>query len=103
MTLTTWQGRVPPKTKIEQNLDRLERALQMLREGEDPVDRMIMALFLVRKKWLELRNEYKKQGQTYQIYEVVATEEMIEIEKKVLSLQDAIRQETIATRLREGL
>ena len=100
MTMTSWKGKVPAKTKLEEKTDRLEKALVLLRDGEDPVEKMILALFLARKKWLHLRDEYKKGERTILLYEVVATEEMLEIEKKVLELKDAEKQASIAAKLR---
>ena len=100
MTLTSWKGKVPAKTKLEEKTDRLEKALILLREGDDPVERMIIALYLQRKKWIHLHDEFKKGDKTFLLYEVVQTEEMIEIEKKVLSPQDAEKQAIIASKLR---
>ncbi len=100
MTMTSWKGKVPEKTKIEEKTDRLEKALLLVRETDDPVERMILALFLVRKKWLYLRDEYKKGDKTIQLFEVVQTEEMLEIEKVLLELKDAEKQSAIAAKLR---
>ena len=94
--LALWKGQVPKKTAIEERTDRLERALELLKEAEsDPKEAFLIALFLQRKKWLSLKAEYRDRL----LYEVVATEEMIEISKVSLSAADTFLQQSIAEKL----
>lgn len=99
-----WKGMIPPKTALEKKSDRFEKALESLKnlEGESEEDlkeAYLLALFLQRKKWLQPRGEFKRKGQDFVLYEVAATEELIEVLKMRLGVEDGGLQERIARKL----
>lgn len=107
--MTTWKGEVPKKTNIEKinelKADRLERALEVLRANlenaveEDLKEAYFIALYLQRKKWLVSRGEMKRKAGPTLLYEVVSTEELIEIPKVNIKAEDIHLQERIAAKL----
>lgn len=80
-----WRGKVPKKEKRELPPDRTDRALTLLhealQEGTDAkmAEAFVLALFLARKRVMSLRKQLNRDGQVIQVYEVLATEEMIAV------------------------
>ena len=101
----SWKGEVPRKTAVEKKTDRLEKALDILKQGlesdvaEDQKEAFLLALFLQRKKWLLSRGEFRRKGHEKLLFEVAGTEEMIEVPKIPLSASDGALQERIAQKL----
>jgi len=81
-----WIGRVPhDKEEKEENLDRDERALVLLKEAlqsdSDAAhdEAFVLALYLERRRLLARRKETIQQGYKFLLYEVLATEEMLAV------------------------
>ncbi|MBA3958739.1 MAG: hypothetical protein H0X51_10160 [Parachlamydiaceae bacterium] len=84
-----------------------ERALELLKIAlqnealEDQVEAFVLALYLARRKLLHLRQEIQRDGQKVNLYEIVATEEMIAVKRVLVSqLQITAVQTRIAEKLR---
>lgn len=102
-----WRGVVPQKEKRQLPEDQSERALVLFKEalaeeGEaKAAEAFILALFLVRKKAIALRKELKREGKRIQIYEILSTEEMVQVERfDLASLPVTGIQSRIASQLR---
>lgn len=103
-----WKSKVGIKKAADLPADRSERALILLKEAlaksaeEDKDEAFVLALFLARNKKLALREEVKhSDGSLYNIYEVIATEEMLAVPKLDLSqLQVAKVQQVLAQKFR---
>lgn len=81
---THWVSKVPDKpVEDELSTGRNERAFELLKEGlegGDPVKNMLLAMMLRRKKHMQYKQELiKEDGNTYHLYEVPTTEEMIAV------------------------
>lgn len=99
---TYWKGSVPLKEEEKkQNLAKEEKALILLKEAiqtGNQEEAFVLALYLTRKKQLAMRKEI---DQT-QLYEVLATEEMLAVPKPKLSqLKIADLQLTLAAKLQD--
>lgn len=98
-----WKSRVPVKKQVpESALRRDEKALQLLKEiaqsdsKEDIAQAFVLALLLVRNKILQQRQEVvQDDGWTVNLYEVMATEEMIAVKKIDLSLIESTKIQSI--------
>ena len=107
-TLSHWKSKVPNKKASELPTDRSERAFVLLKEAlarnapEDREEAFVLALFLARNKKLALREEAKhSDGNIYNIYEALATEEMLAVPKLDLStLQVEKVQQVIAQKFK---
>lgn len=87
-----WKGRVPEKKEKPQlPQDRDERALHLLKERVTQVDpfaqeeAFFLALYLLRRRRLALRQEIVQGGVPLSLYEVMDTEEMVTVPRLVLS------------------
>jgi len=79
-----WRSTVPQKFEAsEDSLRRDEKALRLLKEvyhGNSPEEleqAFVLALLLSRNKLLQLKQEVKEEGKSFQLYEVRSTEEML--------------------------
>ena len=102
---TYWKATVPKKTKKEISIERETRALQLLKEAvaneQQTGEAYILALFLVRRRWLILRKEMTQENdQTLGLYEIPTTEEIIPVRKIDLN---TIEIETIQKQIAQKL
>lgn len=99
-TLGFWKATIPEK--IERPTTKNERAMQLLHEALSEKKEnlaFVLALYLARKKVLKLRQELKDSF----LYEVLETEEMLQIEKVDLSsLEVEEIQQNIANTLSDA-
>jgi len=105
---TFWKSKIAPK-KVEANKykNRDELALELLKEAvnrnspEDIAEAYILALYLVRRKLLAFRQKIDREdGALFNLYEIVATEEMIAVHQIALSqLQTESLQQSLAEKL----
>jgi hypothetical protein len=103
---TYWKSVIERK-KNEKDLSRIERGVSILREllkQPDPNESelYVLCLFLARARQVALRQEYKKEGISYQMYEIIRYEEFLTV--KVISLSDVeieIIQKSLAEKFNE--
>ena len=55
---------------------------------KDPIETLLLALYLVRKRVLTFRKDYVEGGQVFGLYEINSTEEMIAVKKVPLQSLD---------------
>lgn len=84
-----WASQVPQNKGPDlRDLNRDQKALELLKfaqEEDNHKEAFILALYLVRKKKMQFREEMvHEDGETYSLYEVLATEEMIPVKKIAL-------------------
>ena len=108
---THWKSKVSTKKDDKfLSLNRDERVLELLRETlqhnhEDALtEGFVLALYLARKRIIALRQELKQEDGSYvNLYEILATEEMICVKKAELPhLQIEKIQLKLASRLKNG-
>lgn len=106
---TFWKSRVVGKKLEEDKLkNRDERALEILKaalvlpDDESAAEAFIMALYLTRRKILAFRQQIQREdGVSINLYEVVATEEMLAVKTVALSnLKAESLQKRIADKLK---
>jgi hypothetical protein len=104
---THWKSRVPDKVGVdERTRNRNEKALELLKEAVESGNHekaVILAMFLQRKKILLFRQELvREDGDTYLLYEVNGTEEMLPIRKvSITGINAAAMQEEIVKAFNE--
>ncbi|GAB4231233.1 MAG: hypothetical protein Tsb0021_09550 [Chlamydiales bacterium] len=90
-----WKAKVPqtkrnpqdPESHLEEVLDLLREEMTKRNDYSDKVA-FVLSLYLTRKKYIILRQEMELAGSEYYLYEVVSTEEMLNIKKCSLNLQE---------------
>lgn len=105
---TFWKGKVPQKVDAARlPTDQNERVFYLLREAllsDDLIkheEAFVLALFLARRRLIALRQERKQEGETFLIYEVLDTEEMLAVKKIELhQLQVEAIQKTLAEKMK---
>jgi hypothetical protein len=93
-----WKSSVPKKIEVsEESLRRDERALNLLKEycqsdvSEELAQAFVLALLLTRKRLLQLKQEINEEGKAMSLYEVRATEEILCVQKAMLTSVEANR------------
>lgn len=102
---THWRSKIPQKVEETLPKDRDDRAMVLLKQlrTTSPQEAFVLALFLVRRKRLIWRQEVDPDGEKFDLYEEVGTEEMIPVKKIPLTdIEIATTQKLIAERLRDG-
>lgn len=102
---THWRSKIPKKEEETLPKDRDDRAMALLKQlrATSLQEAFVLALFLVRRKRLIWRQEVEPDGEKFDLYEEVGTEEMIPVKKIPLTdIETAKIQEQIADRLRDG-
>lgn len=102
-----WKGVVPVKSIQDKgNLSRDARAMELLKETvqgdsmEGHFEAFVLALYLQRRKLLALRDEIEHDGSWMNVYEDLASEEIICVKKIALQHIDAKRiQESLSQKL----
>ena len=103
-----WKSRVPSKKENPlSSLEKEERALALLKEAisgkklENEAEAFVLALYLARKRIIQFRQEIEEFGQTYSLYEIIETEEMLPVKKIQLGTIDIVKiQAEIANKLK---
>ena len=99
-----WKSKIEPR-KSPPESSRIGRALKLLKELKAQPDAneeeiFVLCLFLSHARQLALRQEFKKMGNTYQLYEILRQEEFMTIKSLNLS---QIQIETIQKSLAQKL
>ena len=84
-----WKSKIESKKSIKSS-NRIERALTLLREKlnaaeNNEAELFVLCLFLSHARQLTLRQEFQKDGETYQLYEILRQEEFVTVKVLVLS------------------
>lgn len=99
-----WKSKIE-KRKVPEGASRVEKALVLLRfllqSGESQeAEIFVLCLFLSHARQLVLRQEFKREGETYHLYEILRKDEFVTIKVVNLSL---IQIETLQKSLAEQL
>ena len=101
---STWKSKVPLKKDLSDlPKKRDDRALYLLKEAlilgnaVPEEEAFVLSLYLARRRKIYFRQEIKREGKAFSLYEVAETEEMLCVPKVELSqLQIGILQEALA-------
>lgn len=86
---------LPAQTKLFSTLNLLKESLE-----KDPVETLLLALYLVRKRILTFRKDYKEGSQVFGLYEINSTEEIIAVKKvSLLNIDLKAIKQSIASKL----
>jgi hypothetical protein len=99
-----WKSKIE-KRKIAEGSSRVDRAFALLRslqQAPEPQEAeiFVLCLFLSHARQLALRQEFQKEGVTYQLYEILRKEEFLTV--KVINLSQ-IQIETLQKSLADQL
>lgn len=94
-TKTYWQVKIPEKTPKELTFKhKEEKALHLLKKAlsdsttTSHCEAFVLALYLARKKQLQLRQELDQLGEQVYLFEVLATEELLAVKKMHLTVEE---------------
>lgn len=99
-----WKSKIE-KRKVPEGASRVERALALLRilqQSPEPreAEIFVLCLFLSHARLLVLRQEFKKEGENYHLYEILRKDEFITVKVVNLSLlQIETLQKSLADQL----
>lgn len=99
-----WKSKIEPRKNTPES-SRIGRALKLLKELKAQPDAneeeiFVLCLFLSHARQLALRQEFKEEGSTYQLYEILRQEEFLTIKSLNLSqLQIEVIQKSLAQKL----
>lgn len=100
-----WKATVPFKKEVAlPSENKLANAIKLLKTTltECPYEGLLLALYFARKRHIIFRKDFTENAQTFSLYEVAATEEIIQVEKVSLaSIQIDTFKRSIAAKLKE--
>lgn len=79
-----WKATIPKKKEIVSPAQiKISSIIKLLKADLDknPIEALLLALYLVRKRILTFRKDYVEGDQVFGLYEVISTEEMIAVKR----------------------